>query len=149
MHAWPFLFGGILLVAVTAPNESAAGGQESAELAVPGKSLEVVLPVGDDVAGAVLLGGTGRLALSTLRVQFEGKAAGDTVQVRLNGDVLKSAEEDAESGWVTYAADPSQVRHGNNVLAFRVGDARKTTKPLVVRSVELRVNHKQAKEVSK
>ena len=118
------------------------------ELDLSGKSREVVLPVGDDVAAAVPLGGKGHLALSTLRVQygryprFEDKAAGDPVEVRLNGDVLKLAEEDEEYAWVTYAADPSQIRQGDNVLTFRVMNVSETASPIVVKSVELRVNYK-------
>ena len=115
------------------------------ELDPSGEARQVILPVGDDVAGAA---GEERLALSTLRVQFEGTAAGDAVQVRLNGNVIKPAGGNAESGWVTYAAEPSWYRHGDNVLAFRVSDLRKTRKPIVVRSVELRITHKQAKRIS-
>ena len=115
------------------------------ELDPSGKLREVALPVGDDVAAAAK---EGRLALLSLRAQFEGKAAEDTVQARLNGDILKSVGEDTESGWVTYAADPSQVRHGDNVLAFRVRDASDAAKPIVVRSVELRVSYEQVKEIS-
>ena len=110
-----------------------------AELDLSGKSREVTLPVGDDVAGAAR---EGRLALSTLRVQFTGKVSGDMVEVRLNGDVLESAEKGEESGWLTYAADPSQVRHGDNVLAFRVMHVSDTAKAIVVSSVELRVKYK-------
>ena len=109
------------------------------EFGVPGESREVTLPVGDDVAGAAK---KGQLALSTLRVRFQGKPAGDTVEVRLNGDVLTSAEEDEEYAWVTYATDPSQFRHGDNVLAFRVRDASDMARPIVVKSVELRVDYK-------
>jgi len=109
------------------------------ELDAPHKSREVTLPVGDDVAAAAK---KGQLALSTLRIQFTDKAAGDTVEVRLNGDVIKPAEQEAESGWVTYAADPSQFRHGDNALAFRVTNVSDAAKPIVVRSVELRVDYK-------
>ena len=108
-------------------------------LGLAGEALEVTLPVGDDIAGAAA---AGRLELSTLRARFEGRAAGDMVEAHLNGDTLESTGEDLESGWVTYAADPSLYRHGNNVLAFRVVDSRETADPIVVTAVELRVSYK-------
>ena len=105
-----------------------------------GKAREVTLPVGEDVAAAAK---EQRLALASLRIQFEGKAPTDKVEVRLNGAVIKAAEEDAKSGWVTYAADPSQYRHGDNSLSFRVTESGgPEANPIVVKSVELRVNYK-------
>ena len=105
-----------------------------------GKTRGVVLPVGEDVAAAAE---EGRLALAELRIRFQGKLPGDAVAVRLNGEVIEAGEEDAESGWVTYAADPSRWRRGDNALVFGVinrggGDG----KPVVVKSVELRVDYK-------
>ena len=104
------------------------------------------MPVADDVAGAAQ---EGRLKLLTLRVQFEGRAPEDKVEVRLNGDVLKSTKEDAKSGWVTYSADPSQYRHGDNAIALRVSDSREKAKPVVVASVELRVDYNDGLSNSK
>jgi len=105
-------------------------------------NCRLTFPVGDDVAGAAK---QGRLELASLRIRFADFAgnADDTVEVRLNGDVLESAEEDPESGWVTYTTDPSQYHHGDNVLGVSV---RETARPIkdavVVGSVELHVKYK-------
>ena len=110
------------------------------ELDFAGRSRQVVLPVGDDVAAAAK---DERLALARLRIRLEGKGPQDKVDVRLNGNAIEAAEDDAKSGWATYAIDPSQYRHGDNTLSFRVaerGDPQ--AKPLVVKSVELRVDYK-------
>ena len=111
-----------------------------------GKLRQVTLPVADDVAGAAQ---EGRLKQLTLRVQFEGRAPKDKVEVRLNGDVLKSTNQDAKSGWVTYSADPSQYRHGDNALALHVSDSREKAKPVIVASVELRVDYNDGLSNSK
>ena len=103
-----------------------------------GKPCEITLPIGDDVAGAAK---EGRLKLAKLRVQFDGRSLEDKIEVRLNGDIVESTEEDLKSGWVTYAVDPSQYRHGDNALALRVSDSREKAKPVVVASVELRVDY--------
>jgi len=108
------------------------------ELDGSSKPLHVTLPVADDVAGAAK---EGRLELLTLRVQFEGRAPEDKVELRLNGDLLKSTKEDAKSGWVIYATDPSQYRHGDNAIALRVSDWHDKEKPVFVNSVELRVDY--------
>jgi len=111
------------------------------ELDSAGKLREVILPVGEDVAAAVPLGGKGRLALAELRIQFQGKVPGDAVDVRLNGEMIKPGEE--KDGWLTYQTRPEQYRHGDNTLAFRVTAAGgPATKPIVVKSIELRVNYK-------
>lgn len=107
-------------------------------LDISGKPRQVTLPVGDDVAGAAK---RGSLKQTTLRVQFEGKALDVEIATSLNGGVLEVAEEDAESGWVTYAADPSQYRQGDNYLAFTVKPTGETAKPIVVKSAELRVEY--------
>ena len=116
------------------------------ELDPAGKSRRVILPVGDDVAGATK---EGRLKQLTLRVQFQGRAPGHKVDVRLNGDLLKSTKEDAKSGWVTYSADPSQYRHGDNALALRMSDSPEKAQPVVVVSVELRVDYNDGLSNSK
>ncbi len=105
---------------------------------IPSKPSRLTIPVGDDVAEAAK---KGRLDLATLRIRFErftGKAA-DTVEVRLNGNVVKSAEED--SGWVTYATEPSRYHHGDNAILLRL---RKTSQPMMatVSAVELHVKYK-------
>ena len=43
-------------------------------------------------------------------------------------------------------ADPSQYRHGDNVLSFRAEEPREADKAIVVKSVELRVDYKQREE---
>ncbi len=103
-----------------------------------GEPLQATLPVADDVAGAAK---EGRLRRLTLRIRFGGKALGVAIETRLNGDALESAEEDAESAWVTYAAGPSQYRQGDNVLAFSVKASGETAKPVVLEAVELRVEY--------
>jgi len=108
------------------------------ELDGTGNPSQVTLPVADDVAGAAK---KGWLKLSELRFKFEGRASGEEVEMRLNGDLLKSPKVNQESGWVTYPADPSQYRQGDNVLALRVSDSRESEKPITVKSVELRVEY--------
>ena len=105
------------------------------ELDGSGRPLHVTLPVADDVAKER------RLKLLTLRFHFEGKDPGEEIEVRLNGDLIESTKEDTESGWVTYAADPSQYRHGDNALALRVSDWHDEERPVFVNSVELRVDY--------
>lgn len=109
------------------------------ELDMSGQSREVILPIGDDVASAAE---EGRLKLSELRVQFEGRALEDKVEVRLNGEILESAKEDLETGWVAYNCDPSQYRQGDNVLALCSSDSREEPEPVVVKGVELRVEYR-------
>ena len=101
-------------------------------------SCQLTLPVGDDVAGVAK---EGRLDSAVLRIRFKrlaGKAA-DIIEVRLNGNVVKSAAED--SGLVTYTTDPSQYRHGDNAIVLRL---RETAKPIMatVSAVELHVKYK-------
>ena len=108
------------------------------ELGGPDESRKVTLPVGDDLAAAAK---AGRLKRLTLNIQFQRRPAGDTVEVRLNGEILKTAVEDEEYSWVTYAVDRSQFRHGDNVLVFRVMAGIETTSPIVIVSVELRVHY--------
>ena len=110
------------------------------ELDWGGKAREVTLPVGEDIAAA---GKAERLALAQLRIRLERKRVEDMVDVRLNGNPIEATEEDTKSGWVTYATDPSQYRHGDNTLSFRVaGRGAPEAKPIVVKSVELRVDYK-------
>ena len=109
-------------------------------LDLAGRSRQVVLPVGDDVAAAAK---DERLALARLRIRLEGKGPQDKVDVRLNGNAIEAAEDDAKSGWATYAIDPSQYRHGDNTLSFRVvGRGDPKAKPIIVKAVELSVNYK-------
>ena len=110
------------------------------ELDSVGKVREVTLPVGEDVAAAAK---DKRLALAQLRIGLEGKGPQDKVDVRLNGNAIEASEEDATSGWATYATDPSQYRHGDNTLSFRVvGRGDPKAKPIIVKAVELSVNYK-------
>jgi len=110
------------------------------ELDWGGKAHEVTLPVGEDVAAA---GREGRLALAQLRIRLEGKRPEGKVDVLLNGNPVEPTEKDTKSGWATYATDPSQYRHGDNTLSFRVAArGAPEAKPIVVKSVELRVDYK-------
>ena len=105
------------------------------ELDSSGQVRQVNLPVGDDVAAA------GRLKDLTLRVQFAETTPQDMVELRLNDRVVKPTIRGPE--WFTYFPKPDQFRQGDNALSFRVlerGDAK--AKPIVVTSVELRVNYK-------
>ena len=55
------------------------------ELDSGGKSRQVTLPLGDDIAGAAK---AGTLAGAALRIRFGGTAPDDLVEVRLNGEPI-------------------------------------------------------------
>ena len=101
-----------------------------------GKACEVVLPVADDVAAAA-----GRLKDLTLRVQFAQTTPQDVVELRLKDRAVKPIMREAE--WFTYLPKPDQFRQGDNAISFRVLERSDTkAKPIVVKSVELRVNYR-------
>ncbi|MFH0964038.1 MAG: family 10 glycosylhydrolase [Planctomycetota bacterium] len=105
-----------------------------------GKPREVVLPLGDDIKSAA---DSGVLKTAQLRIQFAGGAGARTVEVRLNGEIIKPADGAPPVDWVTYDARPEQYRRGDNVLAFREssGNAQGQS-PIEVRSVTLAVNYR-------
>lgn len=107
------------------------------ELDSSGNPCEVILPVGDDVAGAAR---ARRIENASLRIRFTGRGAEAVVSVRLNGAPIEPAQDDGE--WVSYRVDPSRYRHGDNTLEFRVTSCcAATPKPIAVASVELRVDY--------
>jgi len=108
------------------------------ELDSGGKGRQVNLPVGDDIAAAAA---AGRLEKAILRVQFDSRTPDDRIEMRLNG---RTAEAEKEEGiWVTFHTEPGQYLHGDNALSFRVSvRGAGSAKPIVVRSVELRVDYK-------
>jgi len=103
-----------------------------------GKARQVNLPVGDNIAAAAE---AGRIKDATLRVQFAPPAAPTAVQLRLNGLVIKPASGADKDGWVTYQSKPSQYRHGDNKLTFRITTS--DGKPISVQAVELHVDYKE------
>lgn len=108
------------------------------ELDSAGNVCELILPVGDDIAGAAKFG---RLENASLHIRFTGRDSEDTISVRLNGDLVNHAQDDGE--WVVYRVDPSLYRHGDNTIECRVtsrGDAAK--EPVAVASVELHVDYR-------
>ena len=108
------------------------------ELDSGGKRRQVNLPVGDDIAAAAA---SGRLEKAILRVQFDSRTPDDRIEMHLNGRTAEAEKE--EGNWVTFHAEPGQYLHGDNTLSLRVsarGPA--SAKPIVVRSVELRVDYK-------
>jgi len=106
------------------------------ELDSSGKVRQVILPVGDDVAGAA---NAGRLKSVMLHVQFTEKTPQDKVELRLNDQVIEPAQE--KEGWVTYLPKPDQLRPGDNVLQFSVARRAAEQKPIVVQSVELSASY--------
>jgi hypothetical protein len=106
-------------------------------------TCRLTFPVGDDVPDAAK---EGRLDSATLRIRFADtqEKAADVIEVRLNGDVLKSTTEDPKSGWVMYATNPTQFRHGDNELSLTLGKLATVAKNIVVGSVELDVKYKEA-----
>ena len=109
-----------------------------AELDPGGKRRQVNLPVGDDIAAAVA---AGRLEKAVLRVQFDSRTPDDRIEMGLNGRTIEAEKE--EGNWVTFHTEPGQYLHGDNTLSFRVSEREAgNAKPIVVRSVELRVDYK-------
>jgi len=111
-------------------------------LSARGTPHKVILPLGDDIAGAAPLDGTGKLAGAVLRVHFGGKGPQDTVEARLNGKPIATKAE-ADDGWMTYDADPKIWLRGDNALSFRVTSGRAGGKAgITVEAVELNVTYK-------
>jgi len=109
------------------------------ELSDTGQLREVVLPVGDDVAGAWE---AGKLAGALLRVRFAGTQPNDKIETRVNGEPVRGNKATAD-GWAAYDVEPSKWRRGDNVLAFRVGQRDPAgTKPIAVVEVKLHVDYK-------
>jgi len=101
-----------------------------------GKPLELLLPIGDDIPGAAQ---AGRLKNVALRVQFLDKNPQDTVELRLNNDVMDLTEE--EDGWAACVPKPDQLRRGDNALQFTGAPREDGQKPIVLQSVELSVDY--------
>jgi len=110
------------------------------ELDPSGKSREVNLPVGDDLAAAAE---AGILKTATLRVQFVSRAPDDKMELSLNDQVIAPEGEISQEGWVTYRPNPRLYQHGDNGLSFRVtaGDPAREEE-ISVRSVELHVDYR-------
>jgi len=92
------------------------------ELDSTGKPLELVLPVGDDVAGAAK---AGRLRRVSLRLSGKGLEAHDAVQVRVNGVEAPAQDERQYAG-------PGRIGgairfDGTNVLSAGAGESMQIT----------------------
>ena len=110
------------------------------ELDLAGKSREVNLPIGDDLADAAR---SGKLKEVTLRVQFASISPDDKVELSLNGETIKAATDISENGWIMYWPEPALCRTGDNVLSFRVASGESSRKEQIsVRSVELHVDYR-------
>ena len=108
------------------------------ELDSAGRSCQVVLPIGDDIAGAAK---AGSLENASLHIRFTGRTAEDAVSVCLNGKQVEPAQDDGE--WVRYRVDPSQYRHGDNTIELRITSCSDAApEPIAVASVELRVDYR-------
>ena len=105
-----------------------------------GKSREVNLPIGEDIAAAAE---AGRLKEAVLRVQFTDRKPDDKVELRLNGEAIGLENEHPKDGWVAYRPELRLCRPGDNALSFRViaGDPGRQEE-IVVRSVELDVDYR-------
>ncbi|MFH0964039.1 MAG: hypothetical protein V2A58_08500 [Planctomycetota bacterium] len=103
-----------------------------------GKPRQVTLPVGDDLPDAAA---AGRLAGVSLHMEFSSKAPTDKLEVRLNDEDIEPAEE--KDGWVTCRVEPTRFRQGDNTFELRVlARDPAASDPIVLRSVELRVDYK-------
>jgi len=110
------------------------------ELDSGGKSRQVTLPIGDDIAGAAK---AGTLAGAAFQIRFGGKAPDDLVEVRLNGEPIAATGPPGDDASVSYGVDPAKWLRGDNVLSFRVtsrGTGRQGE--ITVEAVELNVTYK-------
>jgi len=105
-----------------------------------GKSRQVTLPIGDDIAGAAK---AGTLSDAALRIRFGGAAPDDLVEVRLNGKPIAATGPPGDDAWVSYGVDPAKWLRGDNMLSFRV-ISRSTSRQgeITVEAVELNVAYK-------
>jgi len=105
-----------------------------------GKSRQVTLPVGDDIAGAAK---TGTLAGAAMRIRFGGTAPDDLVEVRLNREPITATRPPGDDAWVSYGVDPAKWLRGDNVLCLRVTSRSAGKKgEITVEAVELNVAYK-------
>jgi len=104
-----------------------------------GKPRQVMLPIGDDIAGAAK---TGTLAGAALRIRFGGTAPDDLVEVRLGGEPIAAKGAPGDDAWVPYGVDPSKWLRGDNTLSFRVTSrSAGRNSEIAVEAVELNVDY--------